>query len=134
MISKELLSEILGIEVTTVRDDIKSTPDRLYYETSDADTHRAFSPSIPFISVYDLAYRCREWAMTEGYQVSACRPIVQDDTGVQVINYWYKSYIFKFEIGSYGPPEQILNFDVNVRSEPEAVFKACEWILNDIRI
>ena len=65
MLSNELLSEILEIEVTTVRDDLKSTPNRLYYETSDADTHRAFSPSIPFMTYFDLMYLGKQWAYSK---------------------------------------------------------------------
>ena len=118
MISKELLSIVMCDKIERFR--ILNNVAYIYYLNDEQEY---------FISVYELAYRCREWAMTKGYQVSACRPIVQDDTGAQVINYWYKSYIFKFEIGSYEPPEQILKFDVNVKSEPAAIFRACEYIL-----
>ena len=122
MISKELLSVIMGDKIERFR--ILNNIVHIYYLNDEQEY---------FISVYELAYRCREWAMTAGYQVSACRPIVQDDTGAQVINYWYKAYIFKFKLGAYHGPEQILNFDVNAKSEPEAVFKACDWILTQIK-
>ena len=122
MISKELLSIVMCDKIERFR--ILNNIVYIYYLNDEQEY---------FISVYELAYRCREWAMTKGYQVSACRPIVQDDTGAQVINYWYKSYIFKFELGAYHGTEQILKFDVNVSSEPEAVFRACEWILTQIK-
>lgn len=122
MISKELLSVVMGDKIEKVR--ILNNIVHIYY-INDKQEY--------FINIYELAYRCREWARNNEYEVSACLPVVQDDTGAQVFNYWYKSYIHKFEIGSYGPPEQFLNFNVNASSEPEAIFKACEWILEQIK-
>ena len=127
MISKELLQQIVGLIVKeVVSTDINRIDNNIYYNIEEIDILQS-------INIFELSYRCREWARTNGYEVSACRPIVSNDEGKAVINYWYKSYIFKFELGVCHGPEQILKFDVNVSSEPEAVFKACEWILEEIR-
>ena len=122
MISKELLSIIMCAKIERFR--ILNNIAHIYYINDEQEY---------FISVYELSYRCREWARNNNYEVSACKPIVQDDEGKAVINYWYKAYIHKFELGTYSGPEQILKFDVNCSSEPEAIFKACEWILTQIK-
>ena len=121
MISKELLSIIMCAKIERFR--ILNNIAHIYYINDEQEY---------FISVYELSYRCREWARNNDYEVSACKPIVQDDEGKAVINYWYKAYIHKFELGTYSGPEQILKFDINCSSEPEAIFRACEWILNKI--
>ena len=122
MISKELLSIVMCDKIERFR--ILNNIAHVYYINDEQEY---------FISVYELAYLCREWARNKGYSVTACKPIVGNDEGKAVINYWYKSYIFKFELGAYHGPEQILEFDVNCSSEPEAIFRACEWILNKIK-
>jgi hypothetical protein len=128
MISKELLQRI--VNNLTVKEVVSTDDNRIdnniYYTLEEIDILQS-------INIYELAYRCREWARNNEYEVSACRPIVSNDEGKAVINYWYKSYIFKFELGAYHGTEQILKFDVNVSSEPEAVFRACEWILTQIK-
>ena len=121
MISKELLSIIMCAKIERFR--ILNNIAHIYYINDEQEY---------FISVYELSYRCREWARNNDYEVSACKPIVQDDEGKAVINYWYKAYIHKFELGTYSGPEQILKFDINCSSEPEAIFKACEWILEQV--
>ena len=123
MISKELLSKIYGVE-------------NLESWFSFLENYEIFTREDlenVDINIYELSYLCREWAKTKDYQVSACRPIVQDDEGKAVINYWYKAYIHKFELGTYSGPEQVLNVDINCSSEPEAIFKACEWILEQLK-
>lgn len=122
MISKELLTIIMGYKIERFR--ILSDIVYVYFINVKQEY---------FINIYELSYKCREWARNNNYEVSARRPIVQDDEGKAVINYWYKAYIHKFELGAYHGPEQILEFDVNCSSEPEAIFRACEWILNKIK-
>ena len=122
MISKELLSIVMCDKIERFR--ILNNIAHIYYINDEQEY---------FISVYELSYLCREWARNNDYEVSACKPIVPDDEGKAVINYWYKAYIHKFELGTYSGPEQILKFDVNCSSEPEAIFKACEWILTQIK-
>lgn len=81
---------------------------------------------------YEFIAHCKQWAMNRGYQISACRHLLYKMIGGErVINYWVKSYIIKFDIGSFEPPYQIMNFDCNEESEVEAVIKACEWILKN---
>ena len=127
MISKELLQQLVGLIVKeVVSTGINRIDNNIYYNIEGIDILQSKN-------IYELAYLCREWARNNDYEVSACKPIVQDDEGKAVINYWYKAYIHKFELGVYYGPDQISEFDVNCSSEPEAIFRACEWILNKIK-
>ena len=122
MISKELLSEVLkdklkeeyngsydficnGV-VNLERNEVSST---LGFYDSELDF---------FINIYELAYKCKEWALR-------------------------KNYILASESNTYGGicNMSISSMDVDVfyniqsttraNTEVEAVIKACEWILNN---
>lgn len=111
MISKELLSAVLEIEVTTVRDEIKSKANMLYFETTDLFTNRVASPCVPSINIYELAHRCKEHFR---------KTIENIDFMV------YGSG--QCDITIFGEPDDIKrNFNAN--TEIEAIFKTCEWIL-----
>lgn len=131
MISKELLSEVLTggkYPVHEMSEHLHILTYSLIIETYDDIISNLRTSTI---NIFELAYKCRVWAMNHGYQVTGLLPIVADDTGAQVVNYWFKGYIMKFDIGSYEPPHQIL-FDINAESEPDAIFKACEWVYKEV--
>ena len=131
MISKELLSEILcnGKPVHEMSENIHILTYSVIMDMyEDIISHLVTDT----INIYELAYKCKVWALKHGYQITAMQPVVPDDTGAQVINYWFKSYITKIDIGSYDPPYQILSFDCNAESEPEAIFKASEWVYKEV--
>lgn len=129
MIDSELLNRVMGYNDSTLRN-IRQHPTQVgYIQFDDCSVNE--QPYECEMNKYEFIAHCKQWAMNRGYQISACRPIVQDDRGAQVINYWVKSYIIKFDIGSFEPPYQILNFDCNEDSEFDAIIKACEWILKN---
>lgn len=131
MISKELLEAVLGVEVTNVRDTMYDN--ELRFETPDEELRRKFSPYVPKINIYELGFKCKEWAF-----------------------YTYKISVSSFKSGSFYLKEfnQIkdnseywveldtasIDCEININdsgifksySEPEAIFKACEWILKEI--
>lgn len=58
-ISKELLSEVLKVNVTYTEKLIGNT---LGFKTNNVDfTH--------LINIYELAHKCKEWALTKGYVI-----------------------------------------------------------------
>ncbi len=64
------------------------------------------------INIYELAHKCKEWALTKGYMLSSLKgstfgrcAIVRNVTDVHY------------------------EFDILDDSEPQAIFKACQWIL-----
>lgn len=120
MISKELLSKILGYEATEI---YKVDNTLLYYETSDMAIHMKFSPYKCNINVHELAHKCKKWAWdnTRSFYKKYYGNIGSISSGVTYQNKFY------CEIG-YGSGEDE-TFEAD--SEPEAIFKACQWILDN---
>ena len=56
------------------------------------------------INIYELAHKCKEWAWDNGYTIKSYK---SDE------DWW----------------AMIRNMYINTTTEPEAIFKACEWIL-----
>ena len=115
MISKELLSEVLGVEVNIF--DVDKKNDLVFeykndgtYGDTDIKINKDFIGT--YINIYELAHKCKEWANSIGYKMesgtncligysaSTCRSMTDDG--------WT---VFQSD------------------TEPEAIFKACEWIL-----
>jgi hypothetical protein len=116
MLSKELLSEVLGYEVYDISN---------YHEQRMADYKEDFISFKRYlngcrrnpINIHELAHFCKEWAYKNGF-------ILRSE--------YYPSDSFLFSGGC-------LLIDISTEEsawfngtiEPEAVFKACEWILNN---
>jgi hypothetical protein len=114
--SKELLSAVLGVEVISVREiHLNRT---LLYETYKLER----------INIHELSHMVKEWAKNNGYSISSCLPIVTDEEGNPVFNYWYMAYVQNIETVDNMMPSK----DFIGRTEPEAIFKAGEWILKEI--
>jgi hypothetical protein len=117
IISKELLSEVLGIKIRRVVN--ISSPNKVDY-----DGEIGFDD----ISIYELAHRCKEWADKEaGYSLN----IHFDGMSINP-NKNYQTSDYKIEVVKHGSNYycyKSLLFDID--NEPEAVFKACEWLLDN---
>jgi len=81
-------------------------------------------------NIYELAHKCKEWGKQEGFQISSCIPIVADEDGYQIFHKNYQAYIFIFT-GKDESPRQVLFPSFIGGIEPEAIFKACQWILDN---
>jgi len=103
MISKELLSEILGEVVD------KNIVNKRFIIFKEPKTMTSTSH---YINIYELAHKCKEWAINKGYVVSS-------------------------EIHYSG--NCVSNVYMNIEDnqeffgklEPEVIFKACQWILDE---
>jgi len=108
MISKELLSEVLNTKATgeyTISSDV------MEYEI---DAPNTITKRDYFeINVYRLAHKCKEWAMKEH-----CLWCVSYVTNIGATCKTYN-----------GLEENDQMFIEN--TEPEAIFKACQWILDN---
>lgn len=115
-ISKELLSEImqLGIlEVGEVDDCYLS----FNYYILDDDNIKAC------INVYELAHKCKEWIINKGYVLKLCYVLENDtrelcfiETTLLKSNQYSSDY-----------------YDMDSKTEVEAVIKASEWILKGLK-
>ena len=98
MISKELLSEVLNLNITY----IERCNNSIIYKISVYDREEE-------VNIYELAHKCKEWAYNKGY-------IIKTD----IAGEWE---LYNFKNGGI--------FDTqNSSSEQQAVFDACQYILD----
>ena len=103
--SKELLSEVLEFEVTS----IYIAPNLKFIEAQSENRDER-------VNIYELAHKCKEWAYDNGYYI---------DSGK------HKSYC-EAEIGDLWGEPLGLRPEFKTTTEPEAIFKACEYILKQL--
>ncbi len=108
MRSKELLSGVLKTNAEWV--EIKGN--EIFYNT-DSNKHSCFK-----INIYEFMFLCKEWALQYKYRILT----------EPYNDYGYTDWMI--EVTKYGSSNP-QRFDL-CKSEPEAVFKACEWILKQI--
>ena len=113
MISKELLSEVLGdkVEIDNTDSWLKSDNNIVYIETS----RKGDITDTNFVNIYELAYKCKEWAFKNHKLIINSRIIskTKDINGYAEI---IKSCDYLY--GDYAD------------TEVEAILKACQWILD----
>ncbi len=105
MISKELLSEVLGIEGML---EIIISGKEVDFHYGDINT----STIMDTINIYELAHKCKEWALKQGYE------IVELSHNIEV-------YKHSFEVYSTNNIKHKIPYDL------KRFFKACEWILEN---
>ena len=118
MISTEVLSEVLGVYV---RDGWYFDCELLLYTYDkilglDENYHSE-------INIHELAHKCKEWAFDKGYIIEVgVHPTIKKDRSDR--DYFYKITTDRGQI-------LVSKFDEIIKTEPEAIFKACEWILKE---
>ncbi len=105
MISKELLSKVLNFPFTSITN-IQSGNNLIAYTTYELPTHK-----YKFINIYELAYMCKEWAYKQDWEY-----IINTHKTIngKLYRVWF---------------EKDTETEFFADTEPEAIFKACEWIL-----
>lgn len=103
MISKELLSEILGSDI--------------YLKQEAYDGYMEYS------NIYELAHKCKEWAFNQ--KLLDRKPDIYSGLwkGISSGRTMYRCILFL----SIKRGKEKFEAD----TEPEAIFKACEWILKE---
>ena len=118
--SKELLSKILG---TGIPDNLK-----LYGKT---DVTYTFGSNMLSINIYELAHKCKEWSYkNHGLIISknhrTWRNISLEDVTSDYTDDWEaKGYFYN------GDPSKTISKEFICNSEPESIFRACQWILDN---
>ena len=107
MISKELLVAVLNIKNKITHIDMSVNNRYVYcYFLTDKD----YLAKERKVDTYELMHKCKEWALNKGYQINSwingCSIFFSDTHEPYLVNY-------------------------EAESEPEAVYKACEFILNN---
>ena len=109
MISKELLSEVLNLNITY----IERYNNSIIYKISVYDREEEFN-------IYELAHKCKEWALSKGYYLASnkysdggcCQYFTEDSN----------------ECASCGGIKSNI---IHAESEQQAVFNVCQWILDN---
>lgn len=119
MISKELLKEVL--EINDIAHIQKKGKNELFIS-------RFKNPAL-IINFYELAHKCKEWAMNKGFQIisglsdePAYRK--QDEKAYVKINYYTED-----EIGN----REYKDMYFMANTEIEAIIKASEYVLKEIK-
>jgi hypothetical protein len=122
MISKELLKEVIlneydVLEITIENDGL------LYWNGGKETTYPYFLIEPGCMNLYELAHKCKEWAY------------YKHDKMIFQIAYFPKR---KYAIKDFDTPldewfrKKITLSDMfGAETEPEAIFKACQWILEN---
>ena len=125
MISKELLSQVLDKKV--VVDDIsnielKENTITFIEDYWDEDEGSGFYRSHT-INIYELAHKCKEWAVNLSPNKHALSSYPR----------WGDIRNYKKTNGSYYICQHLVSgVQFEAETEPEAIFKACEWILEQV--
>ena len=121
MIYQELLSEVLGVEVEYIFIDNSN----VNYTTFANITQGTRDCNI---NIHELAHKCKEWATKQGFKVKAELSYGTEKGKVQLEKYQeFDIYdVFGYKVGHIAKSDW---FECD--SEPEAIFKACTWIMED---
>lgn len=103
MISKELLSAVLKEKRVILDYEISISKNEIHYGHIDIEEDG-------FINIYELAHKCKEQALNLGYILYSTV-------------HGYECYIDSRNFIDNTPVRFLAG------SEPEAIFKACQWIL-----
>ena len=109
-VSKELLSEVLHCDVYKI--DIKDNA--LEYDCDFDDV-----PIVRIINIYELAHKCKEWAYSQGYILFS---------KIRLSSSLASCYFDTMGKHDY---EDEYHDDFRAETESEAIFKACQWILDN---
>ena len=117
-ISKELLSEVISGSKKVFDSDIIICIDRVtlrYGILEENDNISYFN-----INIYELAHKCKEWASEQGY-ILLSKPRTNSSKATCC-----------FDINGRHDYEDDFHNDFRADSEQQAVFDACQWILDNI--
>ena len=125
MISKELLSEVLNIE----NERISRTVDKFCFpNTNTIAVQYYMTDGWQHINIYELAHKCKEWAYKKEYALTPMNDFGFGNKDTDNFkSYWTSCYI------NLRPSNGTHLYCVEMTSEPEAIFKACEWIMEQTK-
>lgn len=129
-ISKELLSELLKdlFEVEINVKDFEIQGNDLYWNVQDIyncnypiiqNCNYPIIHDLNKINIYELAHKCKEWAIRKGFVLSSYPNIMTCEYACDLSVVTSESGQCRYELTMFKD------------AEPEAIFKACQWILEN---
>lgn len=139
MFDKKVMEFVLGYEIDYIYDRGKYyrvTPKSRDYLIPKYEWSRGDKVTLTYnkYNKYELADMCVQWCLGKGYELTAKQPIVPNDEGFTVINFWFIAYIFKLKLGVYGDDSvrvQVLERNaVSIKTDnyADAIFRGTEWV------
>lgn len=121
MITKELLSNVLDKEIVNVADQLDEY-NMLYWDEQNTDYLKCR------LNVYELVHKCKEWAMSKGFIILT---YIHEMAGAkrEGESYYNVDVDYHSNKSKFGN----LAFSDTAKEEPEAIFKGCQFILNQIK-
>lgn len=111
--SRELLSNVFNTNVD--KNSISIDADNcISFNSGKEKVYPYFLISPKLINIYELAHKCKEWAFNQNYTIRTAK--------------WDKDYYEAKILGHYLTTKKKL---IKAITEPEAVFKACDYILKE---
>jgi hypothetical protein len=121
-INKYLLSVVLNTEIIEILEDGGNGPNMVQWSYNTSDGVRNGMN----MNIYELANLCKEWAKQESVEGVKC-VLYSAPTEPKNLNKYIchigKPFVHKVSI--------IWDKTFKADSEPEAIFRACEWILDN---
>jgi len=115
MISKELLSEVLGVEVKYLETDIKKINDNINATIQGGSIAYYVVDEWKYINIYELASKCKELALKNDWVIK---------TSIYGVNKIAEAEIFNG-----------VSFHIfEACTEPEAVFNAITYIMEQLNV
>ena len=121
MISRELLSKVLGVKVWKVLDENMGTVRYCIYPNKGDEPSDYMFP----INIYELTHKCKEWAMQTPYIVDQLA-INIDRTCLPnkfKTRYWCVWLLHHSKVSE----------EFYADTEPEAIIEACQWLLEELK-
>jgi len=115
MISKELLSEVFGFNISYISNDILRTV--FFHQQCEQGLYEHE------INIYELAHKCKEWAWSQKAIITL---LTRNENGFKCILEHRFNMDFDGELFLYNENNNCVEI-----SASEAVFKACQWILDN---
>lgn len=111
--SKELLSEVFGFKVISVHN--VNAENDIHFNGGNEEKYPYFLIEPTTINIYELAHKCKEWAKS--------RHFIDIDSHLSCARWGAEA------TSHNGRPSVFYEQVFIGRTEPEAIFKACEWIM-----
>ncbi len=120
LVSKELLSEVLGYKVDKIEEHFDGNFDPCFLISHNGGQL--------LLNIYEFMYLCKEWAFQQRYNVYSLGKWRDSNRDTYLS---YSVTIKTFEENIQYAMNKCYNDKFYADTEPEAVFKACEWILEN---
>lgn len=117
--SKELFEQVMDIKLGNIynkEQELIATDKAAMY--TDISKEYRIGDSIDIINIHVLAHKCKEWAYKQGYVILSGHSAY----GIGVFFCSCKGWLSE----NYDK-----RIEINHNTEPEAIFKACQWILEN---